>query len=300
MTNAGLTVAVTGAAGSLGGKAITALATSGAVRRIIAIDQVPSAHPSFPGCEVETCLADLCMPNDCWTMALGSADALFHLAARNPFPNASWQDARASFDMTTAVLWAGVSAGVRRLILAFFNNVMGGYKNDPLSATISPGGLTEMLPPGPGTSWHAGGRRMTGTAYAASKLFSESAFLTWASPSARVICLRIGWRQPGVNHPDTITADGLLDANSKLGPEQERDLRWFRNLWLSDRDFAQIVRLACTASLEHNTTHGLIVNAMSDNADMAWSLDAARRQLGYRPLDNIWAWLSDASGLPGS
>jgi len=286
-------VAVTGAAGNLGTKAIKALSASGVVRRILAIDLQPTPVPSSSGCEIIPVLTDLSAQDDGLAELLAGTDTLFHLAARNPFPDASWQDAQASFQMTMAVVQAAIASGVHRLVLASSNHVMGGYKDLPLATMIGPGCLTEALPPAPGTMCHVGGRLIPGTAYATSKLFAESTFLNAASAQREVVCLRIGWCQTGANHPATITADGLQDDLYGTGPGPSRDLRWFRNMWLSDRDFTQIVRLACTGPLEPNAPQGVVVNAMSDNAGMPWSLEAARRVLGYSPQDDVWTGLGD-------
>lgn len=99
-----------------------------------------------------------------------------HLAAENPNVDASWQQASNSFDQTVNVGLLAMKHGVRRLVFASSNHVMGGYKDAPLSASIGPGALTTALAPAPGTKWHDGTSFQDSTAYAAAKLMGERLF----------------------------------------------------------------------------------------------------------------------------
>ena len=55
-------------------------------------------------------------------------------------------------------------------------------------------------------------------------------------------------------------------------------------MWLSDRDFLQLMLYSLTAVLPEPF---LIVNGMSANAGMRWDLSVARTILGYAPHDNV-------------
>jgi nucleoside-diphosphate-sugar epimerase len=70
--------------------------------------------------------------------ALAGVDAVIHLAAQNPYPDASWEDASASFDMTAKLVDTCAKASVSRLVFASSNHVMGGYKDTPVA--LSDGG----------------------------------------------------------------------------------------------------------------------------------------------------------------
>jgi NAD dependent epimerase/dehydratase family len=65
--------------------------------------------------------------------ALAGVDAVIHLAAQNPYPDASWEDASASFDMTAKLVDTCAKASVSRLVFASSNHVMGGYKDTPVA-----------------------------------------------------------------------------------------------------------------------------------------------------------------------
>jgi hypothetical protein len=83
-----------------------------------------------------------------------------------------------------------------------------------------------------------------GFAYAASKLMGDRACLAEAHRSGGAltsVCVRIGWCQPGENRPEMINTSGLPGAEKSTGPDTKRDLRWFRNMWLSNRDFVAVI-----------------------------------------------------------
>jgi uronate dehydrogenase len=84
-----------------------------------------------------------------------------------------------------------------------------------------------------------------------------------------VVAVRIGWVWRGVNTPAELPLD--------RGP-------WFRNMWLSDRDYLHLMECCLTASLSRRF---LIVNGMSDNSGMAWDLADTKELLGYRPQDDV-------------
>ncbi|MET0429284.1 MAG: NAD(P)-dependent oxidoreductase [Microvirga sp.] len=288
-------VLVTGAGGNLGRKLIAHLLTQDWCERVVALDRAAPSFtapsPAAPADKVQWVEADLSDPVDArWPEALIGIDAAVHFAARNPYPDASWSDACASLDMTLAVLAAARRASVKRVVFASSNHVMGQYKDPPLAETLVPGSLTTALPPGPGTRWFDGRRMVQGVAYAASKLMGERACLAEAQQSDRgltAVCVRIGWCQPGENRPDTINTSGLPGEETTSGPDTERDLRWFRGMWLSNRDFAAVMERALLAEAGPWPQPGIVVNGMSGNRDMPWDIETTRRLIGYEPRDDI-------------
>ncbi|KLK94679.1 hypothetical protein AA309_02210 [Microvirga vignae] len=284
-------VLITGAGGNLGQKLIAHLLAQDWCERIVALDR--STPPSAAHVErVQWAAGNLADPFDVqWHEALAGVDAAVHFAAQNPYPDAPWSDACASFDMTLALLAAVSRAGLQRIVFASSNHVMGQYKDAPLAETLTPGTLTTSLPPGPGTRWFNGREMIQGFAYAASKLMGERACLAEAHRSKGTltsVCVRIGWCQPGENRPDTINTSGLPREDVSTGPENERDLRWFRNMWLSNRDFTAVMERALLADAAPWPQPGIIVNGMSANRTMPWDIESTRRLIGYEPQDDIW------------
>jgi nucleoside-diphosphate-sugar epimerase len=257
---------------------------------VIAVDRTASAGPSDE--RVRWVEADLSDPADRrWRAALEQAEGVVHLAAKNPNPDSSWDDAAVSFDMTLHVTQAAAAAGVRRLVFASSNHVMGRYKDTPLADGLAPGGLLPSLIPGPGTRWFNGREIIDGVAYATSKLMGERLCVATAALSAgafTTVSVRIGWCQPGDNDPATINSTGVAGAASTSGPDSERDLRWFRNMWLSDRDYGAVMLRALRADASTWPAPGIVVNGMSANAGMPWDLEAGRSLIGYAPRDDVW------------
>ena len=226
--------------------------------------------------------------------AFASVDAIVHLAAQNPYPEASWDDATASFDMTLNVVEMaahGVEHSDKRLVFASSNHVMGGYKDvDP---PLAPGTLTTVMAPRPGTRVTTGGVSAAPSAYAVAKLMGERVCAGKASRSGlTTVSLRIGWCQPGENHPSTISSSGV--PGSVGDPDAERDLAWFRGMWLSNRDFVDAVTCAIRVDAATWPRPSIVVNAMSNNAGMPWDIAATRALIGYAPVDDVWRELEVA------
>ena len=157
------------------------------------------------------------------------------------------------------------AAGVRRLVYASSNHVMGGYKDDP-----EPALLTTDLPPRPGARYVVNGEERDSTAYGAAKVFGERLGKVYAETRGlSVIAVRIGWVRPGDNRAEDV-------------PPERGD--WFRLMWLSDRDYCQLMELCITAHLPSNFE---VFNGMSANTGMRWDLSETKRLLGYQPWDDV-------------
>ncbi len=284
-------VVITGAKGNLGRKLAPHLLERRICETITGIDRADGPTTSLAE-GVTLVEADLANPADeRWRQALRGADAVFHFAAQNPYPDSAWDDACASFDMTLHVVEAAAANGVSRVIFASSNHVMGQYKDAPLADRLSPGGLTPDLVPGPGTRWFNGRKVVQGTAYAVSKLMGERLCVAKANLSGGAlssVSVRIGWCQPGDNRPETLSATGIPQDSGVEHPDTERDLRWFRNMWLSNRDFCEVMERALLADASGWDAPGIVVNGMSRNSGMAWSLAEGARLLGYSPRDDAW------------
>ena len=127
-------------------------------------------------------------------------------------------------------------------------------------------------------------------AYAVAKVMGERVCKSSAFTSKRTkaICLRIGWCQPGINSPATMTPTGTPTIQASLKPapgfdSPERVLRWFKQMWLSNGDLCRLVDCCIFAKINNKRT--VIVNAMSNNTDSRWILD---NDLGYHPVDDSY------------
>jgi len=60
-----------------------------------------------------------------WVETFREADAVVHLAADHPFPEASWQQCANSMDITFNAMNVAVAVGVPRFVFASSNHCMG-------------------------------------------------------------------------------------------------------------------------------------------------------------------------------
>ena len=213
-------------------------------------------------------VADLSVWSDDWAKRFEGVDTVFHFAA-DPEAYRAWDELIApNVDALIHVYEAAARAGVRRVIFASSNHVMGGYQDEPRVR------LSHDTPPQPGLRYVVDGQPRTSAAYAAAKLFGERLGKTFAeSRGLETIAVRIGWIWRGA-------------ANEPRNLPRERG-EWFRLMWLSDRDFLQLMDRCLEADLSDRFA---IVNGMSANTGMPWDLEPARRLLGYAPQDDIARW----------
>ena len=304
-------VAVTGGLGNLGTKLLLHLARTTPCARLIGLDVRPPSSEQLetlqaaaaqnrtdaaPAVELLEC--DLTDPRDSrWRDALARVQAVVHFAACNPNPDASWDDAATSIDMTLHVaLAAADSPSVARFVFATSNHVMGRYKDDPLAATVGPGTLHPDRPLGVGTVWEKADQPLDATAYSTTKMVGERicrALGARSNGATSFVSVRIGWCQPGENRPETLNASGDPGAESggaESHPDPEgyrRAERWFRLMWLSNRDFVHLFERAVNADASEWPATAIVVNGMSANTGMTWSLEETGRYLGYRSLDDV-------------
>jgi NAD+ dependent glucose-6-phosphate dehydrogenase len=189
--------------------------------------------------------ADLSAYDTAWAERFRNVDVVLHLAA-DPSPFAAWDSVTSlNLDLSHNVLRAAEAHGVGRFVFASSNWVLGGYRftDEPLRPDTTPRPIN---------------------AYGMSKLAIERAGAAVAAGGGMsFLALRIGWCPPGDNRPGPHMAFG----------------RWGQQLWLSNDDWAQAVRLACTAPFEGSA----IVNVMSENGGSRWDLSETERVIGYRP-----------------
>ena len=84
-----------------------------------------------------------------------------------------------------------------------------------------------------------------------------------------MIAVRIGWVKAGVNRPQ--------DIPPERGP-------WFRLMWLSNRDYCQLMERCIVAE---PVPPFVVLNGMSANTGMRWDIEFTRRTVGYEPRDDV-------------
>ena len=67
-------------------------------------------------------------------------------------------------------------------------------------------------------------------------------------------------------------------------PELDTDA-WSKPLWLSDRDYGQLMDCCIQAPA---TVRWAVINGVSGNTGTPWDLSEARELVGYSPVDNAF------------
>ncbi|KAL9186497.1 hypothetical protein ACHAXT_005735 [Thalassiosira profunda] len=317
------TVVITGGLGNLGSKLCRHLLgpqTSGGVKyRVVLLE-----HPNFIDPQKSLPHDDaIVLPCDLGNIGredsvkleevLTGADAVVHFSAVNPYPNASWGESARSCDHAFNIFQLAVKCKVRRVILASSNHVMGGYKDDdafgPGSVRPDSAPRVGTVPLNPAQIASSG----DGKAYAAAKLAAERLAMTLGSmygETTTFVVLRIGWCQPGENHPSTLSAAGsppefLKEGEEAAVPEQSEDDKkdelWYKRMWLSNRDFLAYFDAALRLDVPTEEAKGdggphrnvrkgfMLVNAMSRNSGAKWNLEETEKWLGVKSNDDSLA-----------
>jgi uronate dehydrogenase len=248
-------VLITGAAGNLGSKLRRHLEGRYPLR-LLDLD---------PGGDASIVPADLSRWDPAWLNQFKGVDAVVHLAA-DPTAHQGWPALIGpNVDAVANVFEAAARTGVRRVVYASSNHVLGGYKDD-----AEPARLTTDLPPRPGARYVVEGQTRDSSAYGSAKLFGERLGKVYADARGlSVLAVRIGWVRPGANRPQDIPA--------------EREA-WFRLMWLSNRDYCQLMEKCLLAD---PALPFVVLNGMSANTGMRWDLEATRRLVGYEPQDDV-------------
>ena len=248
-------VLITGATGNLGAK-LTQHLQGRYELRLLDID---------PRGDARVVAADLSRWDRGWVDQFKGVHVVVHLAG-NPLAHQVWPNlVGPNVDAVIHVCAAAVAAGVKRVIFASSNHVLGGYKDER-----GPAKLTPDTPPRPGARYEVQGEQRDSSPYGATKLFGERLGKCYADMHGlSVIALRIGWVRQGDNL--------AREVPPERGP-------WFRMMWLSNRDFCQIVERCIEADA---SIRFAVLNAMSANTGMRWDIEATRRLIGYEPQDDV-------------
>ncbi len=314
-------ICITGALGNLGQKLIRHLLPHPAITRLTGVDTHPASArvasellAAVPAGRVPAQLSfiqgDLRAWSDAgWREPLNACDAVVHLAAQVPSPEATWNDAACSLDMAVNMGLAAVaSRRCTRLVFATTNHVMGRYKDEPLADTIGAGELTPTMPYGVGTVVNMGAQNSAdSTPYAAAKFAGERVYRALAQADmgrgdTEFVCIRIGWCSEGDNHPLALNPTGVPSAEDVSGQttgtsaewqaEYRRADRWFKEMWLANDDFTHLLECALLADSAHWPSPYICVNGMSGNTGMKWSLAETHTLLGYEPREDLYRHVS--------
>ena len=201
--------------------------------------------------------------------AFEGMDAVVHLAAASSV-DTSWDDVlTTNIAGTYNVFEAAREHGVRRVVFASSNHVIGMYEAEaaPAIYDLEDVRMFDTVTP-----------VRPDSLYGASKVFGEAVGRLYADRHGMdVVCLRIGTVLPD-DDPTLAHAGRPFAAFPDLTAEEARHR--LRATWLSHRDCARLIQAALEAPV-----HWAVVYGTSDNPRRLWELRDARDVLGYAPLD---------------
>ena len=250
------TILITGAEGLVG-----SILRRGLSRRyhLLALTRTPQ--------EFESHVVDIANL-DALASAFRGVDAVIHLAAASAL-TAPWEDVLSGNIVGTRnVFEAARLAAVPLVVYASSGHVLGMKEEEAgpaFYALEDPRVLDDTAPPRPDSL------------YAVSKVFGEVLGRYYSDAfSMRVICVRLGTVLPDDNPCSASPGKG---RSAEL-PPVERYPR-IRAKWLSHHDCCELFRRC----LEAAGTRWAVVFGTSGNPRQIWSLEGARRTLGYVPAD---------------
>lgn len=194
--------------------------------------------------------ADLAAWDKEWVDLFEGADCVVHLAGAAR-PDAPWDlVSRLNIDLTLNVVEAAAVKGVARVVFASSNWVLAGHRFEDgvLAAETSPAPVN---------------------AYGASKLFGERVGKSLSERRGlSFISVRIGYSQHA--------------AGNVPGPHMAWG-SWGQAMWLADEDLLGLFTAAVAAP---PTVRFAIVNAVSSNKGMRWSLREGEEALNFNPVES--------------
>lgn len=246
-------IAVTGSAGTIGRRLCSDLARDCEIVRIDLHDADVVADVRDP----EAMLA-----------ALKGCTTVIHLAGVVAV-DASWDDVYPTdIGGTYNVYEAARANGVTRIIFASSNHAVGMNEVENAPRIYEPGfgrviGTSDPYrPDGLYGVWKAFGEVL-------GRYYSDAFGL-------QVACVRIG----SITEADDPIHESVRESSGWLGLTDEQKFARYAATWMSQRDFARLVRCILARDVPFAIVYGV-----GDNATRFWDLEAGRTIYGFWPLD---------------
>jgi L-arabinose 1-dehydrogenase [NAD(P)+] len=246
-------IAITGAAGEVGREAAAALEHA---------DPTLLTHSEAE--DLDSDVLDVMEP-EAFVDALAGEDVLVHLAWA-PTESDDWTEGHEeNVQGTFNAYEAARRSGVDRVVFASSNHAVGMYNaEDRTGKESTVEEPREVVSPDRPTR--------PDSLYGVAKVACEGMGQYYAERyGMEVVNLRIGWLMPA-SELRTVHAESRADR-----------ARFARAMWLSPRDWRQLVRAAATAPLSASP---LTLNAVSRNDERFLTLTETALHLDYRPRDN--------------
>ncbi len=250
-------IAVTGASGTIGSRLCTDLARDHDLVRI-----------DLHGSDVNADVRDF----DAMLRALENCETVIHLAGVVEV-DADWDSVYGvNIGGTYNVYEAARRCGAKRIIFASSNHCVGMNEVQNAPAIYEPafglviGTDAPYRPDGLYGVWKAFGETL-------GRYYSDKFGM-------QVACVRIG----SITGADDPRDESVRSSSGWLGLSDEQKFKRYSATWMSQRDFARLVR----AILARDVAYA-VVYAVGDNLTRFWDLEPGRAIYGFWPLDGVRA-----------
>jgi NAD+ dependent glucose-6-phosphate dehydrogenase len=207
---------------------------------------------------------------DALQAAFAGCETVVHLAGVVSL-DASWEDVHGpNIAGTYAAFEAARRSGCKRVVFASSNHAVGRFE-----AEHAP----ELYDRAYGLVVGTDAPYCPDSLYGVWKAFGEVLGRYYSDVHGlQVVCVRIGSITANDSPTDLAPGEGA----TWLGLDEEQNRKRYRATWMSQRDFARLVR----AIAEHDVAYA-IVYGVGDNATRFWDLEPGRALFGFWPLDGV-------------
>jgi len=202
--------------------------------------------------------------------ALAGCETVIHLAGAVAV-DASWEDVYGTnIGGTYNVYEAARQNGLRRIIFASSNHAVGMNEVDSTPQIYEPGfgrviGTEDPYrPDGLYGVWKAFGEVL-------GRYYSDQYGM-------QVACVRIG----SITTADDPRDESVRESSGWLKLSDEQKFKRYAATWMSQRDFARLVRAILSREVPFSIVYGV-----GDNATRFWDLEPGRAIYGFWPLDGV-------------
>jgi nucleoside-diphosphate-sugar epimerase len=207
---------------------------------------------------------------DVLTRAFEGCDAVVHLAGVAKFDCTWAETVGPNISGTYNAFEAARQAGCERVIFASSHHVVGMHEIDA---------APQLYRAASGSVLGADAELRPDSLYAAWKVFGEALGRVYSERhKMKVACIRIGT----MNSADDPRDEGVAHTSDFLGIASEDKFRRYAATWMSQRDFAGLVRAILVSDVPYGIVYGV-----SDNSTRFWSLEPGRALYGFWPMDGV-------------
>jgi nucleoside-diphosphate-sugar epimerase len=202
--------------------------------------------------------------------ALAGCETVIHLAGVVAV-DADWESVYSTnIGGTYNVFEAARENGAKRIVFASSNHCVGMHEVERAPALYEPASGFVL---GTGEPYRPDGL------YGVWKAFGETLGRYYSDKyGMQVACIRIG----SITEADDPRDESVRQSSGWLGLTDEQKFKRYAATWMSQRDFARLIRLILQRDVPYAVVYGV-----GDNATRFWDLEPGRAIYGFWPEDGV-------------